>query len=140
LAAERIGPQEDQYTPAPDVTVYRAMLYESWVRSDGQGVEHEAYLRRPKKDLNGISIRRRPEDCRINMTKPLHGVAALVVGRVRTLQRQDVNPPEQLDVRFDSATHGMITGLPFNIAATRKEAIRLAELLAEMSDLDPTYR
>lgn len=118
--------------PPPDhlpceTIVYRAAMDESWFSEDKSEVDAIAFHRRERRDPSGLSVGLHDRFYRGYLIRPIAGVISIHVGHVRNVGNE-VNTA--LDVVIDEAPHGNIIGLPFVKSPTRKEAERLASLLA----------
>jgi hypothetical protein len=110
-----------------ETIVYRAAMDESWFSEDKEEVDSIAFQRREKRDPTGLTIGLHDRFYRGSLTRPIAGIVSIQVGQVRDVGR-DLEP--RLDVLIDHAPHGNIMGLPFAKSPTRKEAERIASLLA----------
>jgi hypothetical protein len=124
------NPLADPPTPPGlpcNTIVYRAAMDESWFSADNAEVDAIAFHRRERRDPTGLSIGRHDRFYRGHLTRPIAGVISIHVGHVR-----DVGDELgiALDVAIDADPHGNILGLPFAKSPTRREAERVASLLA----------
>lgn len=114
--------------PLPNETiVYRAAMDETWFSEDKTEVDAAAFHRRERRDPAGLTIGLHDRAYRGSLTRPIAGVLKIQVIDVREVGRE-LNP--QLEISIDRAPHGNILGLPFCKSPTRKEAERIASLLA----------
>lgn len=118
----------DQTVELPCGTiVYRAAMDESWFSEDKTEVDAIAFHRRERRDPTGLTIGLHDRFYRGSLLRPIGGVISVHVGHVRDVG-QELGVP--LDVVIDRDPHGNILGLPFAKSPTRKEAERIASLLA----------
>jgi len=112
---------------ACNTIVYRAAMDESWFSENKSEVDAIAFHRRELRDPTGLTIGLNDRFYRDRLTRPIAGVISIHVGHVR-----DVGDELEvaLDVVIDRAPHGNILGLPFAKSPTRKDAERIASLLA----------
>lgn len=117
---------------APDEFVYRALLRKQWIDPDHGQVKPEAFLLRPCKDHDGLSVFRAsccgPEEC-ASRFNACYGIGELKVGSVRSLGGLDV-----IQRQDDPREHALIVGLP-TTQEDRARAERLAGLLARQARL-----
>lgn len=117
---------------APDEFVYRALLRKQWIDPDNGQVKPEAFLLRPCKDHDGLSVFRarycQPEEC-AGRFRACFGVGELRVGSVRSLDGLDVIQRDK-----DPCEQPLIVGLP-TTQEDRARAERLAGLLARQARL-----
>jgi hypothetical protein len=113
---------------APDELVYRAILRKHWIHPDTQEIKAEAFLPRPGKDNDGLSVFRAiyctPESCAKRFNR-CFGVAELKVASVQELGLSVIHPDQ------DPPEHALIVGLPTSV----EDRERWAGLLAKRARL-----
>ena len=107
--------------------VYRAAMDESWFSTDKSEVDAIAFHRRERRDPSGLTIGLNDRFYRGKLLRPIAGIISIHVGHVRDVGVELAIP---LDVVIDADPHGNIVGLPFAKSPTRREAERIASLLA----------
>jgi len=122
MGPDRLGDEE---------TVYRALLRKQWVDPDTHTIKRDAFMRRPQKDDDGLSVFRsrfaRPEEVAGRFQR-CHGVCELKVSAIRKLGL-DVRPTSETD-----PAHAVIVGLP-TYDENPSEALKLAVELAKNARL-----
>ena len=114
--------------PLPcETIVYRAAMDETWFSEDKTEVDAIAFHRRERRDPSGLTIGLHDRFYRGTLLRPIAGVISIHVGHVRDVGNE---LGVELDVVVDADPHGNIVGLPFAKSPTRKEAERIASLLA----------
>ncbi len=122
-------PPSDNPLPCETI-VYRAAMDESWFSEDKTEVDAIAFHRRERRDPTGLTIGLHDRFYRGNLTRPIAGIISIHVGHVRDVGNElEVG----LDVVIDDTPHGNILGLPFAKSPTRRQAERIASLLARRS-------
>jgi len=105
-----------------DETVYRAILRKQWIDPDSKTIKPDAFIRRPVKDDDGLSVFRsrlvRPEEV-ANRFRQCYGLCELEVRAIRKLGL------DVLTTREADPAHAVIIGLP-----TRDENLLQAMNLA----------
>lgn len=125
------NPLADPQPPANrlpcETIVFRAAMNDTWFSEDKTEVDAIAFHRREKSDPTGLTIGLHNRFYEGRLSRPIAGVISIHVGHVRDVG-DEIGVP--LDVVVDDAPHGNILGLPFAKSPTRKEAERIASLLA----------
>lgn len=115
---------------SPEQDVFRAILFEGWIKGDGKSARPQAF-KRIRKDISGLSVGSTIEGCQEGLTGATFGQFMLNVGKIREIKN---NKDEHLDVVPDSPTHGNITGLPFkDEIKDQLESTKLAQDLAKLA-------
>ena len=91
-----------------DQPLYRAIIYDDWLRKNNTEVRHSLFYRF-EKDTSGLSVDTTPEACRANFQAPIHGLIEMSARRIREVAISD---GDHLDVVPTTPTHGNIKKVP----------------------------
>ena len=122
--------------------VLRALLKRNWCHEDTKRIKADAFIRDPKKDLDGLSlnIRSKTEVASWLATfSRSFGADTLHTGSIRDIDRElDVGQAEEDAEAYPE--HAIITGLPFSDDDPERAEILASRLVEISRTFDRTMR
>jgi hypothetical protein len=119
--------------PCEDIVV-RALLKKNWCHEDTKRIKSDAFIRDPKRDLDGLSVNIRSKtevSSWLAGFNQSYGADTLHAGCIRNIDRElNVGQAEEDAAAYPD--HAIITGLPFSDDDPVR-AERLASRLVEIS-------
>jgi hypothetical protein len=127
--------------PCEDIVV-RALLKRNWCHEDTNRIKADAFIRDPKKDLDGLSvnIRSRTEVASwLASFSRSFGADTLHTGSIRAIDRElNVGQAEEDAEAYPE--HAIITGLPFSDDDPERAEILASRLVEISRTFDRTIR
>ena len=117
--------------------VLRALLKKNWFHQDTKRIKADAFIRDPKRDLDGLSVNihsKTDAASWLGSFSRSYGADTLHTGRVRAIDRElDVGQAE--DDAEASPDHAIIIGLPF----TDDDPERAESLASRLVEISRTF-
>jgi hypothetical protein len=130
-------------TPLPcEEIVLRALLKRNWCHEDTKRIKADAFIRDPKKDLDGLSVNIRSKTEVASWLATFSrsfGADTLRTGSIRDIDRElDVGQADEDAEAYPE--HAIITGLPFSDDDPERAEILASRLVAISRTFDRTLR
>lgn len=122
-----------------DQPLYRAIIYDNWLKKNNTEVQHALFYRR-EKDSKGLSVDTTPQACKANFHEPIFGLIDISASQIRQVVTKNESY-DHLDVVPVSTTHGNIKRVPYrNTENDQIEATYIAKELAKRVHVYEHYR
>ncbi len=122
--------------------VLRALLKRNWCHEDTKRIKADAFIRDPKKDLDGLSVNIRSKTEVASWLATFSrsfGADTLHTGSIRDIDRElDVGQAEEDAEAYPE--HAIITGLPFSDDDPERAEILASRLVEISRTFDRTLR
>jgi hypothetical protein len=122
--------------------VLRALLKRNWCHEDTKRIKADAFIRDPKKDLDGLSVNIRSKTEVASWLATFSrsfGADTLHTGSIRDIDQElDVGQAEEDAEAYPE--HAIITGLPFSDDDPERAEILASRLVAISRTFDRTLR
>jgi hypothetical protein len=130
-------------TPLPcEEIVLRALLKRNWCHEDTKRIKADAFIRDPKKDLDGLSVNIRSKTEVASWLATFSrsfGADTLHTGSIRDIDQElDVGQAEEDAEAYPE--HAIITGLPFSDDDPERAEILASRLVEISRTFDRTLR
>jgi hypothetical protein len=130
-------------TPLPcEEIVLRALLKRNWCHEDTKRIKADAFIRDPRKDLDGLSVnihsKTDSESWLANFSRSF-GADTLHTGSIRNIDRE-LNVGQAEEDADAYREHAIITGLPFSDDDPERAEILASRLVEISRTFDRTMR
>lgn len=127
--------------PCEDI-VLRALLKRNWCHEDTKRIKADAFIRDPKRDLDGLSVNihsKTEVGSWLASFSRSFGADTLHTGSIRAIDRElNIGQAEEDAEAYPE--HALITGLPFSDEDPERAEILASRLVAISRTLDRTMR